>query len=114
VTYVALYTVIEYLPIFGSYRVYENVTIILNVRDLIFRSEVHKNCGILGYYTVSSSNFYRCFGTTYRSSFQESWFCLEDEVDLLFRNVGKETPVYCTYCTRRAQFKFQTNNKYTL
>jgi len=52
--------------------VYENVTIILNVRDLIFRSEVHKNCGLLRYYTVCSGNFYRCFGTTYRSNFQGS------------------------------------------
>ena len=48
---------IDYLPIFGSYRVYENITIILNVRDLIFRSEVHKNCGLLRYYTVCSGDF---------------------------------------------------------
>jgi len=72
VTYVTLYTVIDYLPIFGSYVVYENVTIILNVQDLIFRSEVHKNCGFLRCYTVYSGDFYPCFGTTYRSNFQGS------------------------------------------
>jgi hypothetical protein len=58
---------------------------------------------------------YRNFGTTYRSNFQGlRACCLEDGADLLSRNIVKELPVYCPYCTRTAQFSYQTNNNFTL
>ena len=45
------------------------------------------NCVLLGYFAASSGNFYRRFGTTYRSQNPE------DETDRLSQNVGKKLPL---------------------
>jgi hypothetical protein len=56
-----------------------------------FRRELDENCVLLGHDAVSSGNFYRRFGTTYRSQLQGS--TLEAVTDRLSRNVGKKFPL---------------------
>jgi hypothetical protein len=64
-----------------------------------FRSDVDEICPLLGYYAALSGNFYRRFGTTFRSHLQrqeaqeeKDFLILEDGTDALSRNVGKGLP----------------------
>jgi hypothetical protein len=54
-----------------------------------FCHKVDKNLTLLGYYTLSNSNFYQRFGTIYQSHLQGSRIPQES----LSQNVGKKLPL---------------------
>ena len=60
------------------------------------RSEVHENSALLGCYAASSGHSLPTFWDNLSFPSSKGFLTLEDEIDRLSRNVGKELPLFTT------------------